>query len=37
VHAIGDEAIDTLLTLMEATMRENGARERVASASSTRR
>jgi predicted amidohydrolase YtcJ len=28
VHAIGDEAIDTLLTLMEATIRENGPRER---------
>jgi predicted amidohydrolase YtcJ len=28
IHAIGDEAIDTLLTLMEHTMRENGPRER---------
>lgn len=28
VHAIGDEAIDTLLTLYETVMRENPARER---------
>jgi predicted amidohydrolase YtcJ len=28
VHAIGDEAIDTLLTLMERVMEENGPRER---------
>jgi predicted amidohydrolase YtcJ len=28
VHAIGDEAIDTLLTMMEAMMRENGPRDR---------
>jgi predicted amidohydrolase YtcJ len=28
VHAIGDEAIDTLLTMMEAVMRENGPRDR---------
>jgi predicted amidohydrolase YtcJ len=28
VHAIGDEAIDTLLTLMEKTMRVNGPRAR---------
>jgi cyanophycinase len=28
VHAIGDEAIDTLITLFETAMRENGERER---------
>jgi predicted amidohydrolase YtcJ/erythromycin esterase-like protein len=28
VHAIGDEAIDTLITLFDTVMRENGARER---------
>jgi predicted amidohydrolase YtcJ len=28
IHAIGDEAIDTLLTLMEHVARENGARDR---------
>jgi predicted amidohydrolase YtcJ len=28
VHAIGDEAIDTLLTMMESVIRENGPRER---------